>query len=316
MTLSLASLLLSLAVTAPAGKAPGTVVRQDDPGPDRPAVPLASVEDFARLCRSLEPAERVRPTGDALERGEAEARHAVGREEAIRARYEVRVPAGKLAFAPYDGPERRLSLQEPVQLPAADGAARLWPTEERGLAVVAEPAAVRRVLDAKGRGTLALVLVFDLSDEVACGTGARGKSFTVPVEPVAWRWLDGEALLAAGGAAADRPTVTAAQGARPRVDVGEPIAGPPEVKKAVLARGAELEACYAEALKRNAALDGVLVAEFGGARAAIAADSVGDAGLAVCVQRVVSPLAPAQGGKAAVPIRFVLGPSAEAAGSR
>jgi hypothetical protein len=31
---------------------------------------------------------------------------------------------------------------------------------------------------------------------------------------------------------------------------------------------------------------------------------------------VVSPLAPAQGGKAAVPIRFVLGPSAEAAGSR
>jgi hypothetical protein len=315
MTLPLASLLVSLAVTAPAGKGTGAVIRQDDPGPDRPPVTLATAEDLAALCRALTPVERVRPAGDALERGEAEARHAAAREEAIRARYEARVPASKLAFAPYDGPERRLSLEEPVQLPVADGTATLWPTEERGLAVVAEPAAVRRVLGARGRGTLALALVFDLPDDAACGTGARGKRFTVPVEPVAWRWLDGDAPLAAGGAAADRPAVTAAQGARPTVQVGEPIAGPPEARKAVLAHGGELEACYAEALKRDPALDGVLVADFGGARAAIAGDSVGDAALAVCVQKVVAPLAPAQGGKAAVPIRFELA-SPEAPASR
>lgn len=307
MTLSLASLLLSLAATAPSGKAPGAVVRQDDPGPDRPVVSLASPEDFTRLCRSLEPVERTRPAGDALERGEAGARHAAGREEAIRGRYEVRVPAAKLAFAPWDAAERTLALEEPVQLPAADGAVRLWPTLERGLAIVAEPAAVRRVLDAKARGALALAIVFDLPDEATCGTGARGKRFTVPVEPVAWRWLDGETPLAGGGAAADRPVVTAAHGARPRVDVGEPIAGAADARRAVAGRSAELEACYAEALKRAPGLDGVLVAEFGAARAAIAADSVGDAALAACVQKAVAPLAAAQG-RAAVPIRFELAP--------
>jgi hypothetical protein len=315
MTLPLASLLLSLAVTAPAGEAPAAVVRQDDPGPDRPVVPLAAPEDLAGLCRSLEPVERLRPGGDALERGEAEARHAAAREAAIRGRYEVRVPAGELELAPYDAAERTLSLREPVQLPVAEGTARLWPTEERGLAVAADPAAVRRVLDAKARGTLALALVFDLPEEATCGTGARGKRFTVPIEPVAWRWVDGDAALAAGGAAGDRPVVTAAQGARPRVEVGEPIAGPADARKAVLARGADLEACYAEALKRAPALDGVLVADFGGPRATIAADSVGDADLAACVQRAIAPLAPAAGGRAAVPVRFELGPPAEA-GSR
>jgi hypothetical protein len=315
MTAPLVPLLLSLAVTAPAGKGPAPVVRQEDPGPDRPVAALASPEDLAALCRSLEPVERLRLTGDALARGEAEARHAAAREEAIRGRYEVTVPAAKLDFAPYDAVERTLSLKEPVQLPVAEGTARLWPMEERGLAVAADPAAVRRVLAARAGGTLALALVFDLPDEAACGTGARGKRFTVPVDPVAWRWLDGEATLAGGGAAGDRPVATAAQGARPRVEVGEPIAGAAEARRAVLARGDALEACYAEALKRAPALDGVLVAELGGARAAIAADSVGDAALAECVQKAIASLAPA-GGRAAVPIRFELAAPAEAAGPR
>jgi hypothetical protein len=316
MTPALAPLLLALAATAPAVKGATPAVRHDDPGPERAVVRLGSADDLAGLCRALEPEERIRPKGDALERGEAEARHAAAREEAIRGRYEVRVPAAELAFAPYDGPERRLALQEPVQIPVAEGTARLWPTEERGLAVQAEPAAVRRVLDAKRGGTLVLALVFDLPDDAACGTGARGKRFTLPVEPLAWRWLDGEAVLAGGGTAADRPIVTAAQGARPRVVVGEPLAGPPDAKKAVIARGADLEACYAEALKRDPAIDGVLVADFGGARAAISADSVGDVELAACVQKVVGPLTPAQGGRAAVPIRFELALPSEAAAPR
>jgi hypothetical protein len=305
--------LLLVAAAAPAGpagaratpKAP--IVRAEAAGPDRPAVRLASPEDLARLCAALDPSERLRTKGDAVARGEAEVRQDAARDAAVTGRYEVVVPGAGLAFAPYDGPERRLALVEPVQLPVAAGVARLWPTEERSLAVEVDAAGARRIIDAQREGRLSLGLVFDLGDDASCGKGARGKRFTIPVEPVSWRWLDGEAVVARGGAAVDRPLLTAAQGAKPRVDVGEPIAGPSEAKKAVLARAVDLEACYAEALRRDPGLDGVLVADLGGARPAISADSVGDPDLAACVQKVLAPLAPSQG-RLAVPLRFELEP--------
>jgi hypothetical protein len=313
---ALAALLLSVTQAAPAGGAAQPVIRQSDPGPGPALVRLDAPERLAELCRSLEPAERVRSSGDPVEQGEAGARHAAAREAALRERYEVLVPAAALAFAPYDGVERRLSLQEPVQLPLADGAVRLWPTEERALPVGAEPAAARRVVEARRKGTLALALVFDLPEDATCGTGARGTTHSIPIEPVSWRWLDGDAVVVGGGVAADRPTVSVADGARPEVSVGDPIAGPSEAKRALLARASDLEGCYAEALKRDPTIDGVLVAEFGGARASIAADSVGDAELAGCVQRVVAALASGRDGRAAVPIRFELAPPAQAAKGR
>jgi hypothetical protein len=299
------ALALILAAAVPSGSGPA-IIHADGSAPETPAIRLAAPEDLARLCRTLEPAERFRGPGDAVDRGVAASEHESERDAALAARYEVTVPAAGLAFAPYDGPERRLALSEPVQIPVADGTARLWPVEERALSVEVEAAGARRVLDAQRAGRLALSLTFHLPDDATCGTGARGTRFTVPVDPVAWRWMDGGAAIAVGGAAADRPFLTAAQGARPKVDVGEPIAGPAEAKKAVLSRTAELEACYAEALRRDPGADGVLVAEIGGERPAIAADSVGDADLAACVQRALGPLAPAQGGKVAVPIRFEL----------
>jgi hypothetical protein len=306
------ALVLLLAAAAPAGSGPA-VVHADGAPPDRPALHLATADDVARLCRTLEPAERFRAGGDAVERGEALTRHEAERDAALAARYEVTVPAAGLAFAPYDGPERRLALAEPVQIPVGEGTGRLWPVEERALAVELEAAGARKVLDAQRAGRLALSLTFDLPDDATCGTGARGTRFTVPIDPVSWRWTEGGAALAGGGAAADRPFLTASQGARPMVDVGDPIAGPAEAKKAVLGRSAELEACYAEALRRDPGIDGVLVADIGGQRPAISADSVGDADLAACVQRALGPLAPAQGGKVAVPIRFeLLAPGAAA----
>ncbi len=309
---SVLPLLLLAAAGAPAGKAmtrpaQTTVVRAEGAGPDRPAARLVTADDVARLCGALEPSERLRAKGDPVVRGEAEARQDSERDAAVIRRYEVVVPASGLAFAPYDGPERRLALVEPVQLPFADGTARVWPTEERSLAVEVDAAGARRIIDAQRAGRLALGLVFDLPDDVICGKGARGKKFTIPAEPVSWRWMEGETVLARGGAAVDRPLLTAAQGARPRVDVGEPIFGPPEAKKAVLARAVDLEACYAEALRRDPGLDGVLVADLGGQRPAISADSVGDTELALCVQRVLAPLAPAQG-RVSVPLRFELEP--------
>jgi hypothetical protein len=299
--------LVLLAAAAPPGPA-APALRAADPGPDRPVVRLVTPEDVAGLCAELQPSERLRPAGDAVERGEEEQRHEEGRDAALVTRYEVVVPAAGLAFAPYDGPERRLALSEPVQIPVADATARLWPTEERDLAVPADPSAARRIIDAQRNGSLTLALTFDLPEDASCGSGARGKKLTVPVEPVSWRWVEGGTVLARGGAGSDRPLVTASHGARPKVDVGEPLAGPVEAKKAVLGRARELEACYAEALKRDPGMDGVLVADLGGQRPAISADSVGDAELAACVQRALGPLAPAQGGRVAVPIRFELEP--------
>ena len=64
--------------------------------------------------------------------------------------------------------------REPVQLPVAEGAIRLWPTEARALAVEAAPGAARRVLDAQRRGALRLSLVFDLPEDATCGSAPRG----------------------------------------------------------------------------------------------------------------------------------------------
>jgi hypothetical protein len=317
MVPALAFLLLAAASPSPAAPrqpaakaSHGVTVRASDPDQGSTPIVLSTPDDVARLCSALEPSERLRTKGDALEQGEAEARQDAERSAVAVGRYEVVVPAAKLAFAPYDGPGRLLELVEPVQVPIANGTAAVWPTEERSLPVEIDAAGARRVLDAHRGGTLGLVLVFDLPDDATCGKGNRGKTrtFTIPAEPVSWRWIDGGAVLARGGASADRPTLSATQGAKPHVDVGEPLAGPAEAKKAVLARAAELEGCYAEALRRDPAMDGVLVADLGGAKPAITADSVGDAGLALCVQRVLGPLAPAAGGRVAVPLRFELDP--------
>lgn len=300
-----ALVLLAVLGAVPAGKPSAPVIRHSESAPEPPANRLATADEVAKLCRALEPAERLRAKGDAVERGEAEAKHDAERSAALRGRYEVAVPAANIAFAPYDGSERRLALVDPVQLPVGDGAARLWPTEQRSLAVEADAAAARRVLDAQKAGSLSLSLVFDLPEDATCGTGARGKTFTVPVEPVSWRWTAGETVLAAGGAAAERPTVTAAAGAKPRVRVGDPITGPAEARKAVIAKRSDLEACYARALARDPSSDGVLVADLGRGKTTIAADSVGDPAFSSCVEKALAALA-LQGLQAAVPIRFEL----------
>ncbi|GAO04757.1 hypothetical protein [Anaeromyxobacter sp. PSR-1] len=311
MTLALVAALLTAATPA-GGKAAVPAVRHaGTPGPAPRAI--RSAEDLAALCRALTPPERLRPRGDAVERGEAEARHDADRDAAIVARYAITLPAARLPFAPYDASERRLSLAEPGVLPVAEGGSRLWPSEERGLPVEADAGAARRVLEAQRAGRLALELTFDLPDDATCGADPRGKTFTLPVEPVEWAWTDGGAALARGGAGADRPLATAAQGATPRVDVGEPIAGPSDAKRAVLTRAGDLQACYAEALRRDPAVDGVLVVELGGGRIGVAADSTGTPELSTCVQRALATLAAPGGGRVAVPIRFELVAPATAA---
>jgi len=257
---------------------------------------------FDALCRALEPSERLRGNGDAVALGEAADDHERTREAAIAGRYQVVMPAGGLVFARYDGPERRLALRNAV-LPLRGGR-RLFQAAEGGLPVEVEAPAARRVLAAQRKGELELVLLFDLADEAAC---SRGRPRTLAVEPVAWTWRAGTDELARGGAAAERPVVSSSGGARARVSVGEPLDGPSAARQLVEAREPALSACYAEALKRAPALDGVLVADLApGARSpAIAADSVGDAVMVACVREALAGAVSAAG-RAAVPIRFEL----------
>jgi hypothetical protein len=313
MISTLAALLVAAGV-APGGSAVSPVVRHEGAS----AVPprrLAGAADVAALCEALTPPERLRAKGDAIERGERESRHADARDEALAARYAVSVSAARLAFAPYDGPEQRLTLAEPLSL-VVGPRTKLWTVSERGLPVEVAAAGARRILDAQRAGRLVLAVTFDLPEDAACGADPRLRGATLPIEPVDWRWMDGETVLARGGAGVDRPLVTVAQGARPTVDVGEPIAGPSDVKRAVLARAGALEACYAEALRKDPGVDGVLVMELSQvARPAVAADSTGAPELTACVERALAGLAPLAGGKAAVPIRFELVAPKVAAGA-
>jgi hypothetical protein len=318
MSHALAALLLALAGADPAGGAAPPRALSAEGAPDVVPRRLASPAEVVALCRALEPAERLRGKGDAVALGEAEAAHAAAREDAILARYELVVPAAKLPFARYEGEGRRLLLERGGLISLEGGAAWLWPALEAGLPVEVDAAAARRIVAAQAAGTLELGLVFDLDDDTTCGSGPVGKArYTLPIEPVAWRWQAGGELLARGGAGADRPAFSAAQGARARVDVGEPVAGPREARRTVQERQPALVDCYLATLRRNPAADGVIVAELGGAAPLVAADSVGDAELAACVTRALRDAAGTAGigGTVAVPIRFELLPPLSAAAS-
>jgi hypothetical protein len=313
MVTALVTLLLA-ATPAQAAAASATVRAE---GHSHAAVqPLAGADDVVRLCRRLVPAERLKVKGDAVTQGEARAKHDAERAAAITGRYAMTVPAGKISFAPYDGPEQQLEVAEPATL-RLGAAAVLTATLERGLPVHVNAATARRVLAAQRAGQLSLRLVFDLPDDAICAADPAGRKFDLGVEPVEWTWLEGETALAWGGVAGDRPAMSRAVGAEPAVEVGEPIAGPSEAKAAVIARRAELVACYAAGLEREPSLDGVVVVDVG-AKIAVAADSTGSAELERCVENALAPLA--GGAAASVPIRFELGttkaePAAEGAGA-
>jgi hypothetical protein len=301
--------LTILLLAATPGEAPATpATLRAEGAPAEEVRPLAGADDLAQLCRRLVPVERLRPKGDAVAQGEARTRHEALRDAAVTARYEVTVPAAKLAFAPYDGPEQRLEVSEPAKLRLGTGAV-ITAVDQRGLPVQVNATVARRILAAQSAGRLSLRLVFDLPDDAICASSTGGKRVDLGVEPVEWTWLDGGAPLAWGGVAGDRPSMTLAVGAAPAVDVGEPIAGPSEAKKAVLTKRAELTACYADELRRTPALDGLVVVDLG-ARIAISADSTGSAALARCVEQALAPLA--GGAAASVPIRFELAVPKEA----
>jgi hypothetical protein len=300
---------------AAAGSRPAPVIREDAtaaPPPD--VVRLATADDVASLCRALVPAERLRSAGDAVQRGEAEDRHDADRDRAIERRYQVLIPAARIAFAPYDPGTHRLGLSYRSELRAADGALRVWAVAERGLPVEVSGEGARRIVAARTAGRLVLDVVFDLPDDATCGGVPRTRRWALPMDPVSWAYRDGEVILARGGAGDDRPLLTARDGARPRIDVGEPISGALAAREAVAAHRAALEACYAAALRRDPGLDGVIVLDLSPGKADPVADSVGDPGLAGCVREA---LAGAGVERAAVPVRFTLEPpGAEPAGGR
>jgi hypothetical protein len=293
--------LLSLALQAAPPRT--TPIVRHEGAPATPVIALAGAPDVVGLCRRLVPAERLRTTGDAVAQGDARAQHERAREEAIVARYEITVPAQRLAFAPYDGEGQRLEVVEPAALRLGDGAATLTASDQLGLPVRVDAGLARRLLAAQRAGRLSLRLVFDLPDDAVCASDSRGRRFALEVEPVEWSWLEGETALAWGVVSADRPGVSAALGAKAVVEVREPLSGSPAARKAVEGRRAELLACYAAALETSPLLDGVLVVDLG-PRISVSGDSAGSEELARCVEKALAPLG--RGPRASVPVRFEL----------
>lgn len=312
------SLALTLVLAAPQ-------VEAAPPATDAPNVTatataprlLETPSQVRALCEALLPSERLLARGDVVERATAEAAHDSRREAALEGRYRVVIPAERLRFGEYDPDEKQLVLSERAFLSGAIGAIQVWPVESGGLPVTVEPAAAQRIMQAAKRRTLALALTFTLpdDDDVTCGHANGSNRYSLGVDPFRWEYLDGGRVLARGGEGSDRPLVTAAEGAQPRVRVADPIGGGREIRSAVEAKEKDLEGCYQRALGQNPALDGSLVAEVelaGGAARAVrmAADSVQDEAMAGCVTGVLSHVAFPQGEdvRTAIPIHFELEP--------
>ena len=274
---------------------------------------LKAPADAARLCRTLQPAG----AGAAVGRAQARA-------EAAERRYRLVVSGDRLDFEPWDE-ESGLRLAPRAVLLGAGRSLRLWMPGGDDLAVRAPRAEAQRIFQAKGRGKLSLRLTFEIpageAGETPCTQAPSGKSWVLAVEPVSWEYLAGDQVLARGGEAADEPVISAAEGARPRVAVGEAVgaAASPAVRAALQAAIPDLTACYREALGRNPRLDGALVVEIslsgkaGPPRSArIAADSVGDEGLAACLEGVAAKARfPAgKAGVASMAVQLELAPAA------
>jgi len=310
------ALALTLAVAAPLPTTAGTRVEAPPAASTPAAVQALDTPTQARaLCDALTPTERLRAKGNAVERSRAGAEHDARREAALNGRYRLTIPAERLRFAPYDAEERRLALSERAFLAGAGGALHVWAVESAGLPVALDTAAAERVMHAAQRKTLALRLTFTLPDddeEAICAHATGSNSYALGVDPTAWEYVDGAQVLARGGEGGDRPIVTAAEGARPRVEVADPVGdGGRDVKRAVLAKQKDLEGCYARALQQNPGLDGSVVAEVdaGGARGVhLAADSLQDEGLTSCVRGVLSgvELPRGTGERTEIPIHFLL----------
>jgi hypothetical protein len=283
-------------------------------GPEAPIV-LTTPDHARRLCESLDFPERASRRSPELDRAAAEARQETRRARALGRRYRVDVDGKGLTFD-YDDGGSRLLLTERAQLAALGGALKLWATEEPEMPVPADPARARRIAAAARNGEAVLRLTFALpeDEEVAVcahppGTGQYG----LGVEPVSWSYLAGGAVLASGG---EEPEGRApGRGARPQVEVGEPIGGGAAVRSAVQGLSKDLAACYERARRARPGLDGTLAVELdldaGGGpprSARLAMDSVHDEGLARCalaaIQRATFPRGP--GGRVQVPLHFTL----------
>ena len=308
-------LALTLALAAPQ-TAPGAAAVDAAPVTNGQSAPIQVVNDPPQaraLCEALTPGERLRGGSDVVAQAQAEARQDAQREIALAGRYRVTVPGHTIRFAPYDRDEQVLSVSDRTFLSGAGGTLHLWAVSRAELPVTADEATASRIVEAARQRRLALVLTFTLpddEDEALCAHVAGSRHYALGVEPFAWEYVADEQVLARGGEGGDRPLVTAAQGARPRVEVSDPYgARGREARQALEASVKQLQGCYEQALRQNPGLDGTLVAEVEpGQRARLAGDSVQDEGLGACVLGVVSRVRFPGGERLDIPIHFLLEP--------
>jgi len=306
----------------PAPQPSATPAQQPPASPGAPLL-LASAADARRLCEAVTPEGRGAVGDGIVERAEAEALQGEAWEAAMAGHYRAVIPGERLRFAAWSPDTGLLEVARTGLPSAADGSVRLALVEDPALPVHADAAAVRRILAARAEKKLTLRVTFVLSEAEAdapCFHVPGAQAWTLSAEPIAWEYAAGDEVLARGGEGSDRPVVSAKDGARPRVQVGEPSDGEGKaLRGAVLGRVGDIEGCYATALGKDPFVDGAIVADLaprGGQEGVrIAADSTNDPGLVDCVRGVLASLDLRGAGRTFLPIHFVLeGPGAAEGG--
>lgn len=253
--------------------------------PPPPAVPLEQPGQLEVLCADL---ARVPKVAGTVDRAIAESEHKAVRKEAFQRRFSLTLAPGQFAFREADTETRTLTLdaQRPFRLFGGTAVLHIHETEDIDLQAPEGKPLPPSTLPTK------LAITFRPSAEAdeACRVG-KSQDRAVAIELLTARLLgpQGELLAElidenAETTVADGKPVVSAQ---PSLIDGAPALGP-AVDQRLAGKVPALDACYAEGIARDPALDGALVYGFelqpGGKVEGLTllADSVQDDKVAAC----------------------------------
>jgi hypothetical protein len=283
--------------------------------------PIAGNGEALQLCLATRPVSRVD--------GDGEARDAYGerRRVLLKQKHVAEVPLSDLEIAAADETDRTLELRRREALHTREGV--LLFTAERSFELTAAGgtlpdgphALAHAVRELRAGGNATVHLVYELVDADGngpCPAGATpGSRPVLTVRALELALRDGEGRTVATGQGKDAPEARRAPGGTPTVEV-EPatVTGKGPLASAVTAKAQErlpaLQACFTEALARDATLDGALVFQVeidgkgAGKAFTVAADTVQDEALVACARRSLQDVAWGKGGpsSALLPVHF------------
>lgn len=283
-------------------------------------VPLTRVEQVQRLCSALGPAKG--PSGEALQRAQAEGPAAAAREAALEEELSVTLPPGEFRIADADASTGTLTVDTTRAFRLFKGKVVLYPVDDEDLELaLPEGAGLPREVSA-----LSLVLTVRPGQDTEPGcTSGKGGDVVMGVEVLSAVLTDRAGAVVARLDEDPSRERAARPGGKPIVEIEPVTVEGPAALAHQLGDGLQplkprLTQCYQASLGQKPGLDGTLVLGFelgkGGkpGEVTVMADSVQDEPLARCAARVVAELslgkprkgekAAAASGRASVSLRF------------